>query len=49
MKNEKTKAVDIRVEVLKKCYSIPGYKDLPLDEKNKTYDSIKTEYISNLN
>ncbi len=49
MKNENPKAVDIRVEVLKKCYSIPGYKNLPLDEKNKTYDKIKAEYISKMN
>lgn len=30
-------ADDIRSIALKKCYSIPGYKDLPLSEKNAVY------------
>lgn len=28
----------IRTEALNRCYSIPGYADLPLQEKNRLYD-----------
>jgi hypothetical protein len=35
--------MDIRIAALKKCYSMEGYADLPLTEKNKIYDSVKAE------
>lgn len=31
----------IRREILRRCYNIDGYADLPLGEKNKIYDSIR--------
>ena len=33
----------IRTKALEKCYSLPGYKDLSLDNKNKIYDRIIKE------
>ena len=33
----------IRTEALNRCYAIEGYKDLPLEEKNKIYDKIVKE------
>ena len=29
-----------RTNALKQCYSIPGYEELPLEQKNKIYDEI---------
>ncbi len=33
----------IRAATLKRCCAIPGYLELPLKEKNKVYDNIKTK------
>ena len=33
----------IRSETLKRCYDLPGYKELPLEYKNLIYDKIKLE------
>ena len=30
----------VRSKALKRCYEIPGYKDLPLEYKNLIYDKI---------
>jgi hypothetical protein len=30
-----------RAKALDTCYAIPGYADLPLEEKNRTYDKIR--------
>lgn len=35
----------VRGEILRRCYDIEGYEDLPLDEKNKIYDRIKQEVM----
>lgn len=35
--------MDIRTITLKKCYSMKGYEDLPLEEKNRIYDAIRKE------
>lgn len=32
-----------RTKALEKCYSLPGYKDLSLDDKNKIYDTVIKE------
>lgn len=39
------KLANIRDEVLRRCYEIEGYKDLPLDEKSRIYDRIKQEVM----
>ena len=31
----------IRNKALDRCYAIPGYVDLPLEEKNKIYEKMK--------
>lgn len=35
----------IRKRTLARCYAIPGYAELPLQEKNAQYDKIKAEVI----
>ena len=35
--------MDIRTITLKKCYSMEGYADLPLEEKNRIYDATRKE------
>lgn len=35
--------MDIRTITLKICYSMEGYEDLPLKEKNRIYDATKKE------
>lgn len=35
--------MDIRTITLKKCYSMEGYEDLPLEEKNRIYDATRKE------
>ena len=37
---------EVRYEALRRCYLIPGYKDLTREEKNRTYDAIKKEVES---
>ena len=32
---------NIRRRTLEKCYSIPGYDELPLKEKNTVYDTVR--------
>ena len=32
---------NIRSRTLEKCYTIPGYAELPLKEKNAMYDKIR--------
>jgi hypothetical protein len=38
----------IRAETLKRCYAMPGYENLPHDEKLKTYDSINAQVAKEL-
>lgn len=33
--------MDIRTKALNQCYAMEGYKDLPLEEKNRIYDAVK--------
>lgn len=33
----------IRSETLNRCYSIPGYAEKSIEEKNNIYDQIKAE------
>lgn len=42
IKNAVLKSDEIRQKTLKECYSITNYESLPLSEKNKIYDEIKT-------
>ena len=35
------KSDNIRCRTLEKCYSIPGYVELPLKEKNAVYDKVR--------
>lgn len=46
---EVTKAVlesdSIRNKALDICYAIPGYVDLPREEKNKIYDKIRSDFM----
>lgn len=35
--------MDIRTITLKICYSMKGYEDLPLEEKNRIYDATRKE------
>lgn len=35
--------MDIRVETLKRCYSIEEYADMPLAEKNRIYDAVRKQ------
>ena len=35
----------IRNKALDICYAIPGYVDLPLEEKNKIYDKIRSDFM----
>lgn len=35
------KAAEIRRKVLDACYLIPGYIDLPRDERNAIYDRVR--------
>lgn len=35
------RSADIRRKTLNACYQIPGYEDLPLNEKNAIYDAIR--------
>jgi len=44
IKNAVLRSDEIRQKTLNHCYSIVGYKSLPLNEKNKIYDSIKALY-----
>ena len=37
--------MDIRTAALKKCYSMEGYADLPLEEKNRIYDATVKEIM----
>ena len=39
------KMIDIRTSALKKCYGMEGYADLPLEEKNRIYDSVVKEIM----
>ena len=43
IRQELIRCAAIRSEALRRCYSIPGYKELPLAEKNKIYDRIVKE------
>lgn len=43
VKRELARGDIVRRETLKRCYMIPGYKDLTREEKNRTYDAIKAE------
>ena len=42
------KSAIIRSKALKECYSIPGYKDLPLEYKNIIYDFVKARIEDNM-
>lgn len=37
--------MDIRTITLKICYSMEGYADLPLEEKNRIYDATVKEIM----
>ena len=37
--------MDLRTIALKKCYSMDGYADLPLEEKNRIYDATIKEIM----
>ena len=36
-----TRSDRTRQAILNKCYALPGYEALPLDEKNQLYDRMK--------
>ena len=40
------RSAEVRYEALRRCYLIPGYKDLTREEKNRTYDAIRKEVES---
>lgn len=40
-------AAEIRRKALDACYLIPGYCDLPREERNAIYDRVKTLLIEN--
>ena len=48
IRSELITAEKIWSEVLNRCYSIPGYKELPLTEKNRIYDRMIAEYVGEL-
>ncbi len=41
IKNAVLKSDALREKVLIACYGIPGYKELPLSEKNAIYDHMR--------
>ena len=45
MRDELLTLTDIRNKILDECYSINGYSDLTLDEKNKIYNAIREKFI----
>ncbi len=44
IKNAVLRSDEIRQKTLNYCCSIVGYESLPLNEKNKIYDSVKALY-----
>lgn len=48
IKNAVLKSDEIRQKTLNHCYSITGYESLPLNEKNKIYDTVKALYTNEI-
>lgn len=44
IKNAVLKSDEIRQKTLNHCYSITGYESLPLNKKNKIYDTVRALY-----
>lgn len=38
-----SESFDVRNETLRRCYAIDGYADLPRNEKNAIYDSVREQ------
>ena len=39
------KSDNIRCRTLEKCYAIPGYAELPPEEKNAVYDKVRNDIV----
>lgn len=48
VKNELVYLAGVRAETLRRCYAMPGYKELPLEDKNNVYDKTKAEVMEEL-